>query len=143
MHSFTNSFVKVRRNYLGVVSVICGGCRFSRQRLSIVNRGLLGGGVRGIDDDRSLRPTAVFAAAGLVSLTASIPGVDREPKDHDEWSTQRNTQHTSFRAEKYPHAIMLKINKTGNCLRDRFAHKTLQYAKLMYVFRPVISPQIP
>lgn len=40
-----------------------------------MNRGVLGGGVGGIDDNRSLRATAVFTAAGLVSLTASIPGL--------------------------------------------------------------------
>lgn len=48
-----------------------------------MNGGLLGGSVRGVDDNRPLRATAVFAVGGLVPLTASIPGVERTHKDHD------------------------------------------------------------
>lgn len=39
-----------------------------------MNGGLLGGGVRRVDDNRPLGATAVFAA-GLVPLAAAIPGV--------------------------------------------------------------------
>lgn len=41
--------------------------------------GLLGGGVRGVDDNRPLGATAVFAA-GLVPLAAAIPGVEHADK---------------------------------------------------------------
>lgn len=40
--------------------------------------GVLGGGVRGVNDDGPLGATAVFAAAGLVPLTASIAAVKEE-----------------------------------------------------------------
>lgn len=39
-----------------------------------MNGGVLGGRVGGIDDDGPFRATALLAAAGLVSITASFPG---------------------------------------------------------------------
>lgn len=60
--------------HLAVVSRLSCRGGLPGQRLAIVNGRLLGGGVGGIDDDRSLRAAAVFAAAGLVPLSASIPG---------------------------------------------------------------------
>lgn len=64
--------------YLGFISMVCFWCRFSRQRFSIVNRGLLGWCVGGVDDYGPLGATAVFTAAGLVSLAASIPRKQNE-----------------------------------------------------------------
>ena len=64
--------------YLGVFSQICCWRGLSWQRLSIVDGGVLGGGVRGVNDDGPLGATAVFAAAGLVPLTASIAAVKEE-----------------------------------------------------------------
>lgn len=50
-----------------------------------MNGGFLGGGVGRVDDDGPLGAAAVFAAAGrLVPLTASVPGVERTHKGHDE-----------------------------------------------------------
>lgn len=60
--------------YLRLISLFCCRCGLSRQRFSVMNWGVLGRGVGGIDDHRSLRAAAVFTAAGFVSLTASISG---------------------------------------------------------------------
>lgn len=55
-----------------------------------MNGGVLGGRVGGVDDDGPLGATAVFTAAGLVALAASIPGVERTHSEHEEWY-KRNT----------------------------------------------------
>lgn len=55
----------------------------SWQRLSVVDRGVLGGGVGGVDHHGPLRAAAVLAAAGLVPLPTSIPGDRRARKDRN------------------------------------------------------------
>lgn len=61
--------------------MFCCWSGLSWQRLSVVNGGVLGGCVRGVDDHRPLRAAAVLAAAGLVSLATSIPGDQDACKD--------------------------------------------------------------
>lgn len=67
--------------YLSIFSMFCCWSGLSWQRLSVVNGGVLGRCVRGVDDHRPLRAAAVLAAAGLVSLTTSIPGDQDACKD--------------------------------------------------------------
>lgn len=71
----------VHGGYLSIFSMFRCWSGLSWQRLSVVNRGVLGGCVRGVYDHRPLGAAAVLAAAGLVSLATSIPGDQDACKD--------------------------------------------------------------
>lgn len=77
----------------------------SWQRLPVVNRGVLGGGVGGVDHHGPLRAAAVFAAAGLVPLATSIPGhrhAGKEPNAHFRMNPPiSHTPQTSFAISEF------------------------------------------
>lgn len=66
--------------YLAVISVICRRQGLPGQRLAVVHGWFLGRGVGRVDDHRSLRAAAVFAAGRLVAFAASIPVGSRRHK---------------------------------------------------------------
>lgn len=78
----------------------------SWQRLSVVDRRVLGGGVGGVDHHGPLRAAAVLAAAGLVPLPTSIAGDRRAQKDRNAdfrlMDRFFQTSQTSFAVSDHP-----------------------------------------